>query len=317
MKLSHLIIIFVIVTVPINFMLSIKTKTLEQTNIRKIEIDHILDTAIIDATTVLKQSVENNQKLKKEEAVNAFYKTLCVNFGIVGDSYLEKKIIGYIPAIIIVDNDGLYLLSNNEYIDENNDKVIAPTWSAKKPYTYSDNQYLYSFTLNDYLTVYDLNSRTIQKGKQKDLKGIINSEIIQNDTLFDEVRRRTIIETIKREMTFSINNHNLIAKQYGIAYNFSLPVIEEEDWYSTVDDISIIAFFQGIPLGMGNIYYNNYAIGGAKVIKKESFYLQEEPSGITFYHRQSCPLLNNQNRVVKSQKEAALNGALPCPTCKP
>ena len=317
MKRSQLIILFVVFTIPFHMMLDLKTKNIENAMMTKLEIDQILDTATTDGTVVLSKGLGMEVNQYKEEAVDTFYKTLYLNFNAT-DSYQKNRIKGYVPVILIVDYDGVYVFSHEEYKNTQNELILRPIWSMKKPYTYYDGDYVYNFSLEDDVVIYQLSSGKQFRGKHKDLKTKISSSIIQEDQLFEQVRRRTIIEVLQREMNFCINNHNLIASQYGITYQFSLPVIEEEDWNKTIDDISMIAFFQGLPLGSTGMYYNNFAIGGARLIKKDPYFIEEDvASGVTYYHKKDCPLLVDSSNICNSPAECALQGAYPCSTCRP
>jgi hypothetical protein len=85
---------------------------------------------------------------------------------------------------------------------------------------------------------------------------------------FEEERRRVIISLLKERMTYFMNHHNRIAKFYGINYEFTLPQIEKEEWYRSIDDVGMIVFFQGYPYGGSERgYYNRVLIGGARVRK--------------------------------------------------
>lgn len=61
-------------------------------------------------------------------------------------------------------------------------------------------------------------------------------------------------------MTNHVNsNLNLSISNYSRgAYNFQLPVLADDDWEQAFSNISMITFFQGVPIGLK--YYNNYAI---------------------------------------------------------
>lgn len=56
-----------------------------------------------------------------------------------------------------------------------------------------------------------------------------------------------------------ITNLNLSISNYSMGtYNFKLPVLTDTDWEQVFGNISLISFFQGMPIGLK--YYNNYAI---------------------------------------------------------
>lgn len=318
MKITDLAIIFVIITIPFVFLLRLDCDNLELSTYKKIEINRILDCAVEDGVADLIEVGGDKQLIVyKNKAVHTFYNSLFLNFDVIGDEIAQKKITGYIPVIAVIDYDGFYILSNDQYTDKDGYKIIKPIWKEKKPYSKIYDNYVISFTLNENVKLYDTLAGAFYSGSYKDLKSIINSPIIQNDVLFEDVRRRTIVEALKREINFRINKHNEIARQFGITYNFTLPVIDNEDWYNSVDDIGMLVFFQGFPIGVGNERYNNYALGGARIVKPIKFYIQKEDLGITYYHKEGCPRLKIKTITEESQINCAKKGALPCPACRP
>lgn len=300
-------------------MSNIKTRSMESTVFNKLLIDQIVDTAVSDAVSSMVEGIHNNRVIiNKDKAIESLYNTLFINFNVMQDKVAQRRILGYLPIIIVVDYDGFYSLVHDEYIGEDGYRRIEPIWQPKMSYAYSDGTYVYSFTLDHYLSVYDINSGQFYVGLQEELKEEISSDIIQDNKTFDEVRRRTIINAIEKKMVCGINEHNQIASQYGITYKFSLPVIEKEDWYRTIDDSGMIVFFQGIPLSMDGEYYNSFALGGAMVTKTSNYYIQEDKdSGISYYHREGCSELTNSSIVMTSREKCAISGAYPCDTCKP
>ncbi|PKM51543.1 MAG: hypothetical protein CVV02_06300 [Firmicutes bacterium HGW-Firmicutes-7] len=319
MKLTDLIILFVIITLPFGFILNIHARNMEQIINKKVEMNHILDTATQDGVTVLVGEGDGSKiSLNKEKCLESFYNTLYVNFGIVGDQHAKEKIKGYIPVIVIIEYDGYTTLASETFLGKDGFKQIQPVWQPKKVFAYTTDDYIYGFTVEDYITVYNIETGIFLEGRQKDLKEQIESSLLQDEELFDKVRRRTIIETLQREINYYINRHNEVAKHYGLSYQFTLPVIADEDWYRTVDDIGMLVFFQGMPMGIDGAYYNNYALGGAQVIKGEGYYLQADlASGINYYHREDCRLLTQKDLRFNSPKACALEGAFPCDACKP
>ena len=81
------------------------------------------------------------------------------------------------------------------------------------------------------------------------------------------------VSELTDKMGYFINRHNKIAANSGLNYQFSMPVIEDATWSSTLEGTSIFAVFQADPYddGLGNLY-NRIAFGGAKIVKS-SLYL--------------------------------------------
>ena len=125
---------------------------------------------------------------------------------------------------------------------------------------------------------------------------------------FHEKRRKTIIDIITASLTEEINvEHNRFADLVGVTYNFYFPTLSEQDWINTIDDISFLAFVQGIPMGNAeSTYYNNFALGGSKIVKKDYIYINEvkneENKAVRLYHNHNCPTILDASGEVDYDK---------------
>lgn len=85
---------------------------------------------------------------------------------------------------------------------------------------------------------------------------------IFNITAINDLEKKNSPITLHKMeiMTNHVNsNLNLSISNYSRgAYNFQLPVLTDDDWEQVFSNISMITFFQGVPIGLK--YYNNYAI---------------------------------------------------------
>ena len=120
---------------------------------------------------------------------------------------------------------------------------------------------------------------------------------------FNELRRETIINLITAVLREEFNEHNIYADSMGLTYNFNIPEIGRDQWNNTIDDISVLAFFQGMPLG-NELYYNNYSLGGARIVQAKYLYAETvtDAAGASHkvYHKYYCPLIpkdKNNNPV--------------------
>lgn len=319
MKITNLVIIFLIIVLPFNLVTYLKSGDMKASSIRNIELNRIIDTAIEDGTSALVEMSTNNKIIiNKEKAVQTFFNSLYINFDVLGNSVLQRKINGYVPAIVIIDYDGYYVLSQDSYTKSDGYKEIKHVWKPKKMFSYTSGDYVFSFTLDNYVTVYDSIKKQFFQGDYHDLKSEVSSNIIQDDSLFEQVRRRIIVENIKNDLNYYINKHNEIAVKYGITYHFSLPTIKNEDWYKTISDIGMLVFFQGLQVNTSGERFNTFALGGARIIQAQKYYVDTDPvTGIKRYHKEDCPLLTSKDTVFYSRKESAKNGYLPCKVCKP
>lgn len=141
---------------------------------------------------------------------------------------------------------------------------------------------------------------------------------------FHEARRKAIIKIISDCLTEEINEHNKYADLTGNTYQFSLPEITNDDWINSINDISIMAFVQGIPVGTAEgTFYNNYALGGAQIVKSRHFYAAPYPAGANpdtatwLYHDYNCSLIAGDNYEVEyiSREAAMEDDCIACQLC--
>ncbi|MCG7407154.1 hypothetical protein MH117_06970 [Paenibacillus sp. ACRRX] len=278
--------------------------------------NYFLDTAVDDAaaslhanpTDIDKQMGYESPKLisiNKEAALRAFLETLFININIVDDRISQDMLMSYIPAIAIVNYDGLDIWTEEEYVDSTGKSHLKHVWLPKIPFTYTDqNGYVYAFTLDDYVTVYLPKLKLWIKGYQRELMQHTALPLLRDGTLFESVRRTTIVNKVQDELAYRINRHNYYSKRIGTAYNFTFPTISEEEWNNSINDVGVLAFVQDLP--MGAYKYNNYAIGGARLIRKDLLYGTMR-DGIKIALPEKCkPLVVEE--VLSNSREAVKRG---------
>lgn len=206
--------------------------------------------------------------LNKEEAVNKFFDSLYINFDVMENKNLKNKLRGYVPVVAVVLEEGFYVYYDKT-VHVDGEKQILKDFSKFYPYFYEEKGIEYYFTLTDYIRIIDKSSGEKYGGKHQDLVEIFPQSFLGIEEEYQRIRRNTIISLIMEQLSYYTTEHNKIAKHYGINYHFSLPVIPKEDWYRTIDDISLIALFQGYPYGNGITgTYNRFAVAGARISKE-------------------------------------------------
>lgn len=327
MKITNLAIIFYMMEICLFTVLDIRTNNLSAVANRQMEYNKALDNAIDDGViNLVEVDSKRNLILNKDEAVNQFFNALFSNFGVIGDSQAEERLRGYIPIILVTDSDGFYIYYYDTYKidtnDEDSEKLISQKWSEKIHYCYEEGDFIYSFTLGTYLKMYDSKTNALYEGEYEDLKiQFPSNQVLANQDTFDTIRRNAIINELEKYMNCYINKYNSIAYEKGITYQFWLPRIDKTDWYRTIDDVSMLVIFQGYPYNAGTTdTYNRYALGGARIKKSNVYYITEE-GGVKYYHKSNCMHLTNTSDtadiIYYTKEECALEGAYPCPDCKP
>ncbi|PWK05005.1 hypothetical protein [Tumebacillus permanentifrigoris] len=283
-------------------------------------------------------------RANKEAALDTFLHTLYLNFN-AEDAVTQGTLMKYIPLVAVVDFDGYYLYEPKPYFN-GTETEYRHVFSEKKPYVYLDaDGNNIGFTLDDTVQVYDRAHNRWEEGRLEDVEKKLNREyyvdsqnallspamhewVLQRqagNNLFDNIRRTTIIQALQQDVETEINRYNTYSQQQGITYTFTLPTIDQEQWNNTVDDIGLLAFIQGIP--MGDKTYNNYALGGSRIVKREALVgvrevITRNPDGTVVYgnrmysFRESClPQFDMTNydrtETFTTEKEAASKGYRP------
>lgn len=333
-KLYHFTISFVLIAITYIIISDIRTNNLNAVVNNKKEIDRYIDTAIDDAAIRLIEVGENNQiRINKEKAVDSFMASLYSSFNILSNRDKQNELSLYIPVIIVTVEDGYYIYYYDEYKDHDEYSHAIARWSEKLPYHYEDENFTYGFTLGDNISILDKNGLLDGSGKQKvyemnynDIKekysdfNATPDHFLLNSEKFNTVRKTIITELIESSMAYYTSHHNMIAANYGITYNFSLPSIRNNKWMPYLDDWGIFILFQGYPYGneVGEVY-NRFASAAAKISKDKLYYI-EEVDWYLIYHKGNCNEVNEISILYRTDpyltvRECVSEGAYACPEC--
>lgn len=138
---------------------------------------------------------------------------------------------------------------------------------------------------------------------KQDGKCIFDTTQADNDpmvsgSVFNEHRIAVIRKSIETNLTTAIANYN---SQSGSNYEFVMPKIDEVSWYSIENNVSIISFMQGMPIGQK--YFNDYSVitntKNEEVINSQSVYVvTKNDDGNYEYHQPGCKvLIDNSNKI--------------------
>ncbi len=147
MRLTDLAIIFVAVLLPIVIIVYVNTSFVVRAEKEEMYYKNLITSAVTDATDAMKKVenvdskidygysgiVDNKVSINADIAVNTFFTSLYNNLGIAGNAGSEKSFKSYIPALAIIDYDGIYMYSAEEDQEGNIDHVLKP----KKYFTYT------------------------------------------------------------------------------------------------------------------------------------------------------------------------------------
>lgn len=320
MKTIKFVIFSTLILLPFFIINDINVTHNRQNLILETRYNYAMDTATQDAAKALiinasqseeaQYESEKRLRINKEEAVQTFFNSLYLNFNVFNNPVGQGVIQTYVPVILIVGYDGYYVYYMDEYTNASGQKELKHVWSPFKPYAHTD-QFgnTFAFTLDEFVTVNRNSDQKWFEGFRSEISPTVGISLLNDSGTFDQVRRATIVNSIQKDLEFYINQYNNFAKRNGVSYTFTLPLISQEQWNNTVNDVGVLSFVQGIP--MGEKYYNNYALGGSRVVKKNVY------NGIIvngrkyYYSRNSCASSFTTEEIFTTEKDAAASGYIP------
>lgn len=319
MKITDFVLVFFTLFLPIFVAIEIhydKTKTY-------IEYDHFHEgaftTAAQDAVHILRTNVNplleagyESYKINPahpQPAFDTFVQSLAVNYQ-VKDKYAINQMLRYIPVFAVLDYDGLLLNVYKPYKDTRGDNAYERVWLSKIPLSYADDEgNIINFTVEEDIEVFDTELNEWFFGKRAELAkdGEITIPLLKNAQEFDQIRRQTIVNIVQENLAYYINEHNVYTKALDVTYKFAMPLIPQEDWYNTVDDISIFAFIQGYPYKVDTKSYNEYAFVGTRLHYKNPIYAGIVNNERRYWYK-SCNFNYKADEIYSTKKQAAAAG---------
>lgn len=330
MRRGHFIIIFVLLFILLTLGTVEKTWQYDRASEQKEKIDEALmfasDAAAEQVAIQYGNSSTANFLISAE---TEFFRALSAGLGIY-DNFDEMETLNfYVPLLLLTDTEGFYM----NYLQEserNGELVLERVWTECQPYTYTDNDFIYRFYLNDEVYIIrKSNPSDVIKSSYKDvvsnaslMSQLSASVVFRSRADFDEVKRAAIAQSLEFAAGKAVNEHNHIAGQYGIAMYYSVPSFFD-DYTPALEYPSFLAVFQGYPLSLRyNIIYNNCTTSAA-YITRVTTYTVEVPDSLTqpfaVYHKDGCSSIGAYGKVLpaKYTKEKAVSvyGAYACPDC--
>lgn len=128
-----------------------------------------------------------------------------------------------------------------------------------------------------------------------------DQRILDDNSTFNEVKRKAIRNSVQYDLIISTLNYNYLVSSSD--FILSLPVITDKDWDRIVENISFTAFLQGLSVGSGKTY-SNYAISTSTmnefVINPDTIYfsdiqgfnqghIESLESSELYFHKINCP----------------------------
>lgn len=337
MKLTDLSLVFIAVLLPIIIVVYINVSFTIKAQEQEIYYKNLIDVAVSDASSQMKEvenedtsidygysgASNNKVSINSQVAVDTLLDNLYDNFSIKGNDAAEKYLQLFVPAIAIIDYDGVIISSIEDYT-KNGKNSIEHTLKPKQYYSYTytivknpdgtfgmveeyTTQNAYSwhhieFTMDDYIihrgsdkngNIYQTKSFYIaDTDNNADLAQetqAVHNIVVQK---LQEIRKDVIVNSIVKELTYAVNKNNRYARNAGITYTFTFPTTSTEDMYGAIENVGILAFVQGI--NVGNRYLNTkaYSVTSIELATRYYFSIPSTTSKYKYnlYHRDtSCP----------------------------
>lgn len=150
MKLTDFAMIFIAITLPIIIVVYINVSYTIKAEEQEMYYEQLINSAIEDATAMMKE-IENEDKnidygysgeedkkisVNAHVAVDTFFESLYNNFGVNGNESAQSYIQLLVPAVAVIDYNGVYISSIEEY-EKDGVSVIEHAVKPKKYYTYT------------------------------------------------------------------------------------------------------------------------------------------------------------------------------------
>lgn len=329
MKLSHAILYFLLLLIPICVTGSIQARYAYSLSVEQLTLDKTIDNAVYSAAQVLGTGETLEER---ESAIDAFYQSIYAGLGAASPRE-RSQIEDYIPVVAVMESHGLYVYSYREYT-YNNVLVSVKAWSEEYPYYADDGYFLYRFIGDDEVHILDYKKlmKPPYTGKElvTSIHSLLDQEwyyyvcrlecfpflIMRTEQQLQNARNNSISDTFKRYTALYSQRSNPVAEQIGIEYSFIFPSNSESTPFP-----SIFALYQGSLIDPSDAEKNRFTVS-AGYKTSDMLYIITKENDHLFYHNTACPKLRTLTRrdkvgSVYSLRDAAKIGAYACDSCFP
>lgn len=272
-------------------------------NEREVLTENIITLENPDAPVNYQYIIYNNQKIYKENIpINELtnWKQMFFYY----DSEYTKT---YIQTDSMINDLRDCLDANNNFSSDSAIKYydearIFSTWV---------NTYLGDITAADAVdsegnAITDFASDT---GNDKIFEISNNNNPLQSSSTFNEHRMNVIRKSIETNLYTSIKT---FSEHTVIGYEFGMPRISEIEWEKITNNITMVSFLQGIPIG-GKVY-NDYCVvsndSNKESVNNNSIYIiTKDVSGNVQYHAPGCKALLEKLNSNNANEKLTIIGA--------
>ncbi len=339
MKLSDYLILFVFIFAAFGLLVFYGINTESKAAIATEEYTTKLTAACEDAIKATNlENVEKNslwsENSERNKTLSVFYTTLRMGFN-TRNTHSKDEIKAYVPVVCLIDLDGYYISYNSAFDDDGNvvtregvntDEAYSQTMTVSPLNTWTSmvDNFIVQFYLNNYIKLTDTHGtnagnvyyglrsevyKKIKKNSEKDTTRVYTNilKLLNDDKFFDETRADLITDEINTNITYYINNENVLAKDLDISYDYEIPVIKSEDWHRAITRPTCISFLQGFQMRTREEFVNVYSLAGGELIKRKNYFItQDEDKKLTYHLLQEGICSGTGNKIECEVKEGAV-----------
>ena len=255
----------------------LNAQAISKSNSLKEQYDEVMVNATSDATKQLiyakdsysLETMADGDKLNfqtvnlnLDKSLDRFYKTLWINLGIENDKVAQQSMLYKLPIILVTGYDGYYI----NYWNSNG---RGKEWSKKTLYSTVDEEdkLVVNFTLDDYVTVKDLQTREVFRGTRDQLKSRFPHSFLADKDKFEKYKATTINKLIKKDLEYYTYNANAVAKKFSWGITYDIPYWGDR----SIDTIAFMTFIQG-QVFSGQDSFDSYGFATSRIKKNRAVY---------------------------------------------
>ena len=339
MKITDFALIFIAIILPFMIVLYINITFTIKAEEMEMYYQNMINAAVDDAAYEMKQvesedkqidygySDSENKKINvnAKVGVDSFFKSMYNTLGISGNESAESYFNLFVPAVAVVEYDGVRISKNELVTAEDGTSAIKRVLRPKRYFTYTysivrnGSEYVLvpggettnvvsthtvEFTMDemivhrgyDYMFDEEIKSSSfyISDSKNNDalVSGVVSSDgkdEIKSQIVSHllDIKKSIIANVVSNELSYAVNENNDYARQSSVTYRFNFPSTTQEELYDMIDGVGIIAFVQGI--SVGNKYLNTKAYGMSTLGQTARYYFTAPNSDsqihMNLYHK--------------------------------
>ncbi len=188
MRFQHYLLIFLAFMICVFTPIFVKTIWNSRAETQNEILADYVSSAAKDAAEAsdLENQLAFNDEMKRDNAIKVFYESLYENFNAAEVGPERSMVNGYIPCVLLIDNDGIYvnyrglntdnLVEDNGYVYHDFEYKCTPIHTYSETYKGGDGEYMVVYTLNKTASIYDAKTGTMLfSGSYESLMGKFDS----------------------------------------------------------------------------------------------------------------------------------------------